>query len=90
MDGPDPRVAVRALEWRYLPAFLAGSFADWLMGSYVYALYVEYEFSVRDIGLLFVVGYGSSMVFGTVCGGLSDRYGRRRSGLLYCLIMAGT
>lgn len=76
------------LQWLYLPAFLAGSFADWLMGPYVYALYLERGCVLADIGLLFVVGYGSSMVFGTLAGSLCDRYGRKQSCLLYCVIMA--
>ena len=48
--------------------------ADWLQGPYVYALYSSYGFSKHDIAVLFVGGFGSSMVFGTFAGG-----GGRRS-----------
>jgi hypothetical protein len=39
--------------------------ADWMQGPYVYALYSEYGFSKGDIGILFIAGFGSSLVFGT-------------------------
>ena len=46
---------------------------DWLQGPYVYALYAAYGFSQADIGKLFIAGFGSSMVFGTVVGSLGDK-----------------
>ena len=46
---------------------------DWLQGPYVYALYQHYGFDRGDIGRLFIAGFGSSMVFGTVVGALADR-----------------
>jgi hypothetical protein len=47
-------------------------------------MYEDYGFSVADIGLLFVVGFGSSMAFGTFCGGLSDRSSNTDSGYSSC------
>ena len=46
---------------------------DWLQGPYVYALYAAYGFNQGDIGKLFIAGFGSSMVFGTVVGSLADK-----------------
>jgi hypothetical protein len=46
---------------------------DWLQGPYVYALYEYYGFNVKDIGRLFIAGFGSSMIFGTVVGSLADK-----------------
>lgn len=46
---------------------------DWLQGPYVYHLYEHYGFSVRDIGRLFIAGFGSSAVLGTVVGALADK-----------------
>lgn len=46
---------------------------DWLQGPYVYALYQHYGYQVHDIGRLFIAGFGSSMVFGTVAGSLADK-----------------
>eukprot|EP00928_Gymnodinium_smaydae_P042322 TRINITY_DN28513_c0_g1_i1.p1 TRINITY_DN28513_c0_g1~~TRINITY_DN28513_c0_g1_i1.p1 ORF type:complete len:544 (+),score=107.31 TRINITY_DN28513_c0_g1_i1:223-1632(+) len=60
-------------------------FADWLQGPYVYALYESYGISPGDNAVLFVVGFGSSMIFGTIVGSLADRTGRRRAALVYCL-----
>lgn len=63
--------------------------ADWLQGPYVYALYKFYNYGIADIGMLFIVGFGSSMVFGTVVGSAADKYGRKKLclvfGLLYSL-----
>jgi len=56
---------------------------DWLQGPYVYALYEHYGFQRGDIGRLFIAGFGSSMIFGTIVGGLADRHGRRRAALTY-------
>eukprot|EP00658_Telonema_sp_P-2_P012050 TRINITY_DN14598_c0_g1_i1.p1 TRINITY_DN14598_c0_g1~~TRINITY_DN14598_c0_g1_i1.p1 ORF type:complete len:401 (+),score=104.54 TRINITY_DN14598_c0_g1_i1:125-1327(+) len=57
--------------------------ADWLQGPYVYRLYAYYGFSRKDNGILFIAGFGSSLVFGTWAGPLADRYGRKLNCLLY-------
>ena len=48
-----------------------------MTGPYIYALYESYGYTIDDIGTLFVAGFGSSLVFGTVIGSLGDRFGRR-------------
>lgn len=58
---------------------------DWLQGPYVYALYSSYGFDQHDIAVLFVAGFGSSMIFGTFIGSLADRFGRKKFCLLYIL-----
>ncbi|CAI6010704.1 unnamed protein product, partial [Closterium sp. NIES-65] len=58
---------------------------DWLQGPYVYALYQHYGYDKGDIGRLFIAGFGSSMVFGTIVGSLADRHGRRLACVLYCI-----
>jgi len=65
-------------------------FSDWLQGPYVYQLYVSYGFTAYEICLLFVGGFGSSLVFGTFIGSLADKYGRKKMCLLYsaCYIVA--
>jgi hypothetical protein len=50
-----------------------GAAGDWLQGPYVYALYSYYGYSKGDIGKLFIAGFGSSMVFGTMVGSLADK-----------------
>ena len=61
---------------------------DWLQGPYVYSLYESYGFGVSQIGVLFIAGFGSSLVFGTIVGSLADRFGRKKACLLYCLLYA--
>ena len=39
----------------------------------MYALYQSYGMTTHDIELLFVVGFGSSMVFGTIVGSIADK-----------------
>jgi len=46
---------------------------DWLQGPYVYYLYRQYGFDKGDIGRLFIAGFGSSMLFGTIVGSLADK-----------------
>ncbi|CAN4089507.1 unnamed protein product [Withania somnifera] len=48
---------------------------DWLQGPYVYYLYSTYGFGKGDIGQLFIAGFGSSMLFGTIVGSLADKQG---------------
>lgn len=67
--GPRPH-ANRAL-------FVYVAAGDWLQGPYVYALYQHYGYEVKDIGRLFIAGFGSSMVFGTIVGSLADKQLRR-------------
>jgi predicted MFS family arabinose efflux permease len=75
---------------KYIFIFLLAMFSDWLQGPYVYELYVSYGFDQQQIAELFVCGFGSSMIFGTIVGGLADKYGRKKMCLLYsiCYIVA--
>lgn len=54
----------------------------------MYALYQHYGYSQGDIGKLFIAGFGSSMVVGTVVGALADTHGRKRACLAYCATYA--
>ena len=54
-------------------AFCPMAAGDWLQGPYVYALYQSYGFDRGAIGRLFIAGFGSSMLFGTVVGSLADK-----------------
>ncbi|GAB6032735.1 Molybdate-anion transporter [Chamberlinius hualienensis] len=69
----------------FLPYFLS-LFSDWLQGPYVYKLYSSYGFQESQIAFLYVIGFASSALFGTFAGILADRYGRKRSSLIFCLI----
>lgn len=49
------------------------SAGDWLQGPHVYALYDSYGMTTHQIEILFVVGFGSSMIVGTVVGSFADK-----------------
>ena len=70
----------------FLAVYYLAMTADWLQGPYVYALYSSYGFSKHDIAVLFVGGFGASMIFGTFVGAAADKLGRKRACLLYCAL----
>ncbi|CAN6463783.1 unnamed protein product [Victoria cruziana] len=57
----------------YLVVYSLMMAGDWLQGPYVYYLYSQYGFGKGDIGRLFIAGFGSSMLFGTIVGSLADK-----------------
>jgi hypothetical protein len=67
----------------YLVVYALMVAGDWLQGPHLYALYDSFGYSHTDIALLFVAGFGSSMVFGTFVGSLADRWGCKPLGVLY-------
>eukprot|EP00542_Grammatophora_oceanica_P018154 CAMPEP_0194048556 /NCGR_PEP_ID=MMETSP0009_2-20130614/27669_1 /TAXON_ID=210454 /ORGANISM="Grammatophora oceanica, Strain CCMP 410" /LENGTH=521 /DNA_ID=CAMNT_0038694465 /DNA_START=52 /DNA_END=1617 /DNA_ORIENTATION=+ len=75
---------------KYLLVYLLATLSDWFQGPYVYALYDAYGFSQHDIAVLFVAGFGSSMVFGSFIGGMADWGGRRRFVVLFSIIYAAS
>jgi len=77
--------AFNAFKNNYLVVYSLMMAGDWLQGPYVYALYVFYGYDKGDIGRLFIAGFGSSMLFGTIVGSLADRYGRKRMSVIYCV-----
>mmetsp|Transcript_25845 Transcript_25845/g.34300 ORF Transcript_25845/g.34300 Transcript_25845/m.34300 type:complete len:181 (+) Transcript_25845:66-608(+) len=72
----------------YLIVYLLATFSDWLQGAYVYALYDAYDYPQHLIAVLFVAGFGSSMVFGSFVGGMADRGGRRRFVVIFSIVHA--
>jgi len=78
--------AFRGFQLTFLVIYYVSMTADWLQGPYVYALYSSYGFSKHDIAVLFVGGFGASMVFGTFIGAAADRLGRKRFCQLYCVL----
>ncbi|KAL6132226.1 hypothetical protein ACLB2K_070597 [Fragaria x ananassa] len=69
----------------YLVVYSLMMAGDWLQGPYVYYLYTTYGFGKGDIGHLFIAGFGSSMLFGTIVGSLADKQGRKRACITYCI-----
>mmetsp|Transcript_1340 Transcript_1340/g.1805 ORF Transcript_1340/g.1805 Transcript_1340/m.1805 type:complete len:476 (-) Transcript_1340:205-1632(-) len=75
---------------KYLIVYLLATLSDWLQGPYVYALYSDYKYSQHDIAVLFVAGFGSSMIFGSFVGGMADWGGRRLFVVVFALIYAAS
>lgn len=73
--------AERALHWRYIFGYLPAIFGDWLIGGHLYALYASYGYSMKQIGILYIVGYASSATLGTVASAMLDG---RKGCLAHC------
>ena len=67
----------------YLAVYLLAMFVDWLKGPYVYVLYESYGIAKKDIAVLFMGGFGASMLAGTVAGAAADTLGRRKMVLVF-------
>lgn len=78
--------AFTAFQTNYLIVYLLAVTADWLQGPYVYALYAHYGFSKTDIARLYIAGFASSAIFGTIFASVADKYGRRNNSLLYAVV----
>jgi len=80
----------RTLLRKYLVVYLLATFSDWLQGAYVYALYDAYGYPQHLIAVLFVAGFGSSMVFGSFVGGMADWGGRRKFIVVFSIVYAAS
>ncbi|KAG0229942.1 Molybdate-anion transporter [Actinomortierella wolfii] len=69
----------------YLAVYLSVMMSDWLQGPYLYTLYESYNFSIYDIAVLFIIGFVSSAVFGTLVANTADVWGRKKMALLFCI-----
>jgi hypothetical protein len=65
-------------------------FGDWIQGGFAYALYAAYGYSQREISLIFIVGYASSMTIGTYVSALGDTGGHRRNCVAYGILYAAS
>merc|ERR1719163_1274972 len=68
---------------QYLTVYYIVMLADWMQGTNMYTLYSSYGV---NISALFITGFTSSLIFGTVIGLFVDRWGRRFSCIVYLLI----
>ncbi|RZF45292.1 hypothetical protein LSTR_LSTR017408 [Laodelphax striatellus] len=78
----------KKLQNRYLFAFYLAAFSDWLQGPYIYQLYHDYGYDEDMIAVLYIAGFASSSVFGSVVGYMADRFGRKLLCVLYGLLYA--
>ncbi|KAL6349238.1 hypothetical protein AAG906_033894 [Vitis piasezkii] len=84
-DRINTSTAFTSFKNNYLLVYSLMMAGDWLQGPYVYYLYSQYGFGKGDIGQLFIAGFGSSMLFGTIVGSLADKQGRKRACVTYCI-----
>ncbi|KAL6127275.1 hypothetical protein ACLB2K_075316 [Fragaria x ananassa] len=84
-DRVNTSAAFNSFKNNYLVVYSLMMAGDWLQGPYVYYLYTTYGFGKGDIGHLFIAGFGSSMLFGTIVGSLADKQGRKRACITYCI-----
>ncbi|TPX62511.1 hypothetical protein PhCBS80983_g00239 [Powellomyces hirtus] len=74
----------------YLLVYSLVMMADWLQGPSTYPLYKFYGYELSDIAILFVVGFLSSAIFGTLIGSFADRAGRKLACLMFCVIYSAS
>ncbi|XP_057522237.1 uncharacterized protein LOC130802296 [Amaranthus tricolor] len=77
--------AFNSFKNNYIVVYSLMMAGDWLQGPYVYYLYSTYGFGKGEIGQLFIAGFGSSMLFGTIVGSLADKQGRKQACVTYCI-----
>jgi MFS family permease len=70
----------------YLFVTLVVMLADGLQGTHLYVLYEGYGFSVAS---LYCLGFITGAITAPITGPLIDRFGRKKSALLYCALEVG-
>eukprot|EP01091_Cochliopodium_minus_P014170 TRINITY_DN4767_c0_g1_i2.p1 TRINITY_DN4767_c0_g1~~TRINITY_DN4767_c0_g1_i2.p1 ORF type:complete len:443 (-),score=61.49 TRINITY_DN4767_c0_g1_i2:12-1340(-) len=76
----------KSFQLNYLIIYYIVMTSDWLQGPYVYALYESYGFNKQQIGELFIAGFSSSLIFGTIAGGIADKVGRKSMCIFFGII----
>jgi len=84
----DTPTTFKSFQRQYLIIFGLVWLADWLQGPYVYALYAYYDYTIDEIGYLFVVGFGVAGVCGVFVGAFADKMGRKKACIAYSIIYA--
>ncbi len=77
-----------SLRFRYLFCYVVTKANIWAKSPYLWALYNVYHgFSVKEIGILYLVDNFSAMIFGPITGGLADIFGRKFFCMSYCVLI---
>jgi len=89
--GEDRKVNISNINFKsfqrsFYLVYFAALLGDWLQGPYVYKLYAYYGFKESQIAVLYVVGFASSVLFGTCTGPLADLWGRKKMALSFSVI----
>ena len=68
---------------KYLVVYLIIMLADWMQGTHMYTLYLSYNV---NISALFLTGFLSGAIFAPFLGSAVDKFGRKRSCIVYCVL----
>jgi len=67
----------------YIVVYLVIMLADWMQGTHMYTLYLSYGV---NISALFLTGFLSGAIFAPFLGSAVDKFGRKRSCIVYCIL----
>lgn len=89
--GEDRKVNISNINFKsfqrsFYLVYFSALLGDWLQGPYVYKLYAYYGFKESQIAVLYVVGFASSVLFGTCTGPLADLWGRKKMAVSFSVI----
>ncbi|CAB9505841.1 Molybdate-anion transporter [Seminavis robusta] len=68
---------------QYMIVYLVIMLADWMQGTHMYTLYLSYNV---NISALFLTGFLSGAIFAPFLGSAVDKFGRKRSCIVYCVL----
>ena len=68
---------------KYVAVYAVIMLADWMQGTHMYTLYMSYGVNVAA---LFLTGFLSGGIFAPFLGSFVDKFGRKRSCIVYCLL----
>jgi len=72
-----------AFRRQYMIVYLVIMLADWMQGTHMYTLYLSYGV---NISALFLTGFLSGAIFAPFLGSFVDKFGRKRSCIVYCIL----
>ena len=72
-----------AFRQKYTTVYAVVMLADWMQGTHMYTLYMSYGVNVSA---LFLTGFLSGGIFAPFLGSFVDKFGRKRSCIIYCLL----
>jgi MFS family permease len=68
---------------KYMIVYLVIMLADWMQGTHMYTLYLSYNVNVSA---LFITGFLSGAIFAPFLGSFVDKFGRKNSCIVYCVL----
>jgi len=68
---------------QYICVYLVIMLADWMQGTHMYTLYLSYGV---NISALFLTGFLSGAIFAPFLGSAVDKFGRKKSCIVYCVL----